>query len=345
MASKTRSEIFAEQLANVTTSLQSKYDLALKEADDSIPAKMEVKQLSFNVNSASESFRDKSSYSYLRDVVVKDSQIFGNSYEYTIPKTKEAAKSRYENVVKELDEKFKKVETDHQDNLIAIQNNKLIHEKVQVFMQKVGISQHYTTYEFKTSRSSKRTSVGHIAGWAEDLRREVRTSDGYEGCVNTLKKSKEDLEAFYKKLLSYYDKQERESAKKEKDSKDAIKLATLRGIYTPFELDSDLNEVLNVILSKDKYLNLAHAGKMSRNDWNDWNDCYEYVENALGDFEIECNLDSEIVKEYNEILEADDGHDGRVFRDCNFNYTVLFGYVKDANLLAHYQTAYDLLQS
>lgn len=342
MAPKTRSEIFAEQLANVTTSLQNKYDLALKEADDSIPIKMEVKQLSFNVNSASDSFRDKSSYSYLRDAVVKDPQIFGSSYEYTIPKTKEAAKSRYENVLKELDEKFKKVEIDHQDNLIAIQNNKLIHEKVQVFMQKAGISQHYTTYEFKTSRSSKRTSVGHISGWSEDLRREVRTSDGYEGCVHNLKKSKEDLEAFYKKLLSYYDKQERESIKKEKDSKDAIKLATLRGIYTPFDLDSDLNKVLNVILSKDKYLNLAHAGQMNRNDWSDG---YEYVENALGDFEIECNLDSEIVKEYKELIEADHYIDGRVFRDCNFNYTVLFGYVKDANLLAHYQTAYDLLQS
>ena len=58
------------------------------------------------------------------------------------------------------------------------------------------------------------------------------------------------------------------------------------------------------------------------------------------------NVTASLQSKYDLALkEADDGYDGRVFRDCEYNYSVLFGYVKDANLLAHYQTAYDLLQS
>jgi len=70
-----------------------------------------------------------------------------------------------------------------------------------------------------------------------------------------------------------------------------------------------------------KYLYLADAMYRNRCDWSNG---YNYVEDALDNFEIETELDHEIVEELEEIMYEYDCVDGRHFRDCDYNYNWIY---------------------
>lgn len=92
-----------------------------------------------------------------------------------------------------------------------------------------------------------------------------------------------------------------------------------------YNKEADLENIQNFIY-ENKYLRLAKALNDVRNDWNDG--CY-LIENALSHFSIDSILDENIVEDINECIKAFyNGHtDGRVFRDCKYNYNYLYSLV------------------
>lgn len=97
-------------------------------------------------------------------------------------------------------------------------------------------------------------------------------------------------------------------------------------------ISTPAREVLNHLLRQNKYLRLAHGMQLTRGDWSDgpW-----ATRDALDSFTVETQLDSEIAANIQcHLLDWDD--DGRIFRDCAYNYGVLFGMVTDEQLMADY---------
>jgi hypothetical protein len=85
-------------------------------------------------------------------------------------------------------------------------------------------------------------------------------------------------------------------------------------------IDSEPNEILNTILDKNKYLRLAYYLEKNRSDWNDGP---YYAECGLEKFPVVSDIDREISKEISGHISDWDG-DGRVFRDCKWNYSALY---------------------
>lgn len=100
-----------------------------------------------------------------------------------------------------------------------------------------------------------------------------------------------------------------------------FELAKLQG----YDKEADFNEIKNFIF-KNKYLNLAKALEDVRMDWNDG--CWK-IESALANFEISCDLDSDIDSEICVLIEnfKQGNVDGRAFRDCTYNYNFLYSLV------------------
>ena len=84
--------------------------------------------------------------------------------------------------------------------------------------------------------------------------------------------------------------------------------------------DCVLLAVIDVILDRDKYLMLAYHLERNRADWNDGP---YWAENGLRRFEIQSSTDESIYRDIQHHVEDWQG-DGRVFRDCEWNYTVLY---------------------
>ena len=97
--------------------------------------------------------------------------------------------------------------------------------------------------------------------------------------------------------------------------------------------DSDWGEVLEALDKKDKYFMLARAMNDVRNDWNDG---FGRVEWAISRFDVETEEDKEIEAEINQILESEE-EDGRIFRDCAYNYNELYAKA-NPEILQDYET-------
>ena len=97
------------------------------------------------------------------------------------------------------------------------------------------------------------------------------------------------------------------------------------------DIESEWCDILDVVLNKDKYLYLAYSLERNREDWNEG--C-RYAESGLCNFEVESDLDKKIYADIREYIDNwEDYMDGRVFRDCEYNYSVLYELVEDKGLM------------
>lgn len=89
-------------------------------------------------------------------------------------------------------------------------------------------------------------------------------------------------------------------------------------------------DVHSELRKRDRYLDLAVAGMNVRGDWSDgpWE-----VEDALRRFTPQTTDDKTIAEDWQAM--CDDFEDGRCFRDCKWNYSVLMGMV-DPQVAAMY---------
>jgi hypothetical protein len=119
---------------------------------------------------------------------------------------------------------------------------------------------------------------------------------------------------------------EREGMKKRQE----LGIMKLAAKYLPEDTEEwEASDIIRAMTEKDKYLDLAYAMEQTRGDWS----CGFYrVEDALNGFEVVTDADKEI---HDEIMSLMEQEDGRVFRDCNNNYSVVYGLV-EPSLLADF---------
>lgn len=224
----------------------------------------------------------------------------------------------------------------HERNLPLIEENKAVHAAVAALMAEVCMPAKWTERD-TSSRSRYPKTVTHAAGWQTDLTREARIDDGFAYATSTY----ESLKARYQ---AYAEQAEQEAAKaraaKEREAAAEIEkrradmaMASILLRYS-LPIESTWSDVLDALCAKDQRLALAVAMEQTRGDWSDGP--YR-VRDALGDFKIETTEDKDIANCILECLE--DFSDGRVFRDCAWNYGRLFGEADDQQLVADIRQA------
>lgn len=258
---------------------------------------------------------------------------YGSSYYERDPKTIEEVDTRLTQLLAKAEQERAKVLEEHQANIPAIENNQKVREKITQIMKDIGIPNNYSTSEFKTQRSRTKTTTTHAAGYIGDLQRNIPVSDEKERMLTLIKSAEDSFKRTADTLKAAIRKELQEAEKTEKAKKEILAKARLQVKYNLDE-DFEWSDVLDVLDKKDKYFMLARAMEDTRNDWNDG---YGRVQYAISAFEAETEEDKEIFESIHELAYESEDVDGRVFRDCEYNYSVLYGKV-DAEILSDYET-------
>lgn len=230
----------------------------------------------------------------------------------------------------------------HERNLPALANNQAVASHVTAVMTATGMPLKWSERD-RSSRSRYSKSLTHEAGWITDLRRECKTDDGFATATST-------YEALKARYQEYAEQGKREAQKAEEtrqrekeaalDKRKAdMALATILLRYE-LPLESSWGEVLDALAGRDQRLQLAVAMQRTRLDWSD-GPCR--VIGALRAFKIETDEDKNIAACVAGCLV--DFDDGRVFRDCEWNYGALFASVADQQLSTDVQAALAQVES
>ena len=209
------------------------------------------------------------------------------------------------------------LELAHAGNLAAIENNIKVREQVRLIMENLGIKAESSTYGYAKPSARKMTWTRKPAGYISDLATSCPISDGYEALKKTLESVAGNIDRY--EALGKAKEQAEESAKAEV-AKDRENLILLGAVSARYGQAADVDELVELMCKKDKYLGLAYALEQNRNDWSDG---YSYAERGLDDFEAATPEDHRIVTEIQRSIDDWDG-DGRVFRE---NYGELYGMV------------------
>ncbi len=208
-------------------------------------------------------------------------------------KTSSGLAIRKEEINKVVDSYIEACTLVYNENLPIIEHNKKVVEKIKALMKATGIPDTYSKSYFKTTRSRTKTTETSKAGYLQDIDRLIKT---FQPAIPSKDSLLSGMEAYYNKRLA--------------------------------------EEIREAILSKDKYLRLAYYLEKNRGDWNDG---YDYAATGLHGFVVEegNSLDQDIYDCINECIESgNDGDiDGRIFRDCEYNYSRLYGFVTSQALL------------
>lgn len=221
----------------------------------------------------------------------------------------------------------------HTKNIIAIDNNKQIIKRIKSIMNYVGIFETYSMIDSK-SRARCKPYIKHQAGYIDDLNRTCKTDDGWSLCESDYHRMVSDIDKYIQECVKQEEKEKFDKQRIEASKENELKRAAL---VVKYQLDytASWEKILDVILGKDKYLRLAHYLQMNRSDWSAG---YYYAKCGLSVFAIENDIDREIHDEIQSLITDWDG-DGRCFRDCKWNYNVIFGLVTDPLLKYDYDIA------
>lgn len=224
----------------------------------------------------------------------------------------------------------------HENNATAIEANMAVRDRVIALMTEVGMPK--TRKEKAGTRYGmpKYRTVG--AGWLDDLRDNVPTTDGFDHATATYNR----LRAEYEKYAADGEREAEQAATaaaQEDERRKAERRANLElaEIILRYDLDrdSEWSDVLDALRKRDQRLDLAVAMQQTRSDWSEG---FYRVSDALGRFKIDSEEDKEIANDVVSYLN-DDHDDGRVFRDCQWNYGKLFSTASDQQLSTDVQTA------
>lgn len=266
-----------------------------------------------------------------------------NSYSsfYNTIDSIEKLNERNKTLLNELQLIEDEIELQHSKNKENIEHNQKVIDNIKFIMNTIGVRDSYSEYSFKTNRSRKKTQMTHTAGYIKDLNRVVSIDDGYNDFKRKIEDKKIQIKKKYDVLKSELVLKEKEKEKKLKETKKEKLLATLKVKYS-LDFDSDEKTILEHILNKDKYLELAYAMEQNRNNWNDG---YSKVKNALNSFLEETEEDIKIVEELESVIGENWDGDGRIFRNINYSYDVIYGMADkelfdDVMLLSEYIDLY-----
>ena len=223
----------------------------------------------------------------------------------------------------ELREYLAKEEVIYEENKKISDENNAAHELAFAFLLKLGLKTNKTE---SVKRSYKTKSVE--CAWVAELRAifPINAKYHYDRMKEWYKDQIEKIEKYNKEIQEKEDKEEKERQYKIKEGERTALIVTLTNKYG-FKFNIPIpspDDLLEELIKKNKYLYLAHYLQLNRGDWNDG---YSYAETGLDFFARQPadKQDKEIIRDISSCFE--DFSDGRVFRDCTWNYTRLFGIV------------------
>lgn len=250
--------------------------------------------------------------------------------------TVEAVQKRKESLLKVCDNYLLSMKDIREKNLLVVENNKKVREKITQIMTVCGVPASYVTTDPK-SRARIPKRITKPAGYIEDMTRNIPIVDtAYNNLVSLIEKKKKDIESWANKATASIYEEEKARKQKEEENKNTKIVATLRVKYQT-DLDAEPDEIMDILLETNKYLNLADAMLAARNDFSEW----RRVQSTISLFSVENEYDQEVVDEIYQLLSDWDG-DGRIFRDCEHNYSELFSKVPE-DLMRDYNLLYEIL--
>lgn len=255
--------------------------------------------------------------------------------------TTSAVKERYAQLSKLLDKYVSDCESIALENEPLAAENKELIAKIKAIMDAAGIPESYYAYE-KPSPRAKEKSVKKPAGYIQDLNRLVQTAAPVRVQVDDLRQR---LKSKYNDAFSKASALESEKEKQREKERALHELALFRAKYTPENPHSYASNIIDSVLSKNKYLHMAYWLERQRGDWSDG---FWQAELALNAFVPESDLDNDILECIQGIYDSsvENGDiDGRVFRDCEYNYGVLYGMVEDEQLKADLNRLKEIVDS
>lgn len=211
----------------------------------------------------------------------------------------------------------------HEENLKIIETNKASVNAAILTMKSFGLEEY--KYVKKSSRSSKEIKV--TCAWVEELRAKFSTYDNWHGIDSEYKEiiQKREDKIKEKAELERKNKLEAENKAKEENFKLLVVELTKKYNLDANTVFMDVEDIKRLLASRNKYLYLAHFLALNRGDWSDG---YSYAQQGLDTFVIDEENDMDMAI-YNEITSlCEDFDDGRVFRDCEWNYSRLYDIVR-----------------
>lgn len=226
----------------------------------------------------------------------------------------------------------------HLKNVEKVKSNKETETKVFDLLKEVGIRNSY--YGYKTGRSRNTTELYY--NFPSEIRKQIPT----QYSENRLEELKKSLVDQIKKIWNdevYKMKQVRVNKEKEEKEKEYNKKLALLLAKYDLELTDSWKELNEAIIDRNKYLRLAHCLEANRNDWTDG---YSYAESGLSNFVTKSDLDNKIYDDISSYIYDKWDGDGRVFRDCEYNYSVIYSIAakEDPQLYKDYQTVQEHLE-
>jgi hypothetical protein len=217
-----------------------------------------------------------------------------------------------------LIEARRNIEVRHQENLPVIENNKAVAQHVKRIMTNLGIPESRTTYGYATARAKNMTRRTVTSGYVTDLAEVCKTEDGYKACCN-------HLDSFESRINSYEAEHRKAEASaqsvalKQKAARDSLVL--LGQLSAKYACEASTPAIIEALCERDKYFALGYWMMRNRADWNDGP---AKAQQGLGYFfPLISDEDQAINAEITALCEDWDD-DGRVFRDCTYNYDTLF---------------------
>lgn len=211
----------------------------------------------------------------------------------------------------------------HEENIIKSKSNKETRNALYSLLERVGIKSEYLGYPNK--RAKNRQWIKY--NWVSEINNQIPIYD--ENLLTKLVNAYKDIiNEWYENEIKYI-KEEQKKLEEEKKQKEHNKVLALLLAKYDLDLDKDWNDLLEVVISKNKYLSLAYYLERNRGDWS--NGC-DYAEIGLMDFTIENEIDKEIYDDIQQYINDWENYDdGRVFRDCRYNYNALYEMVNEQN--------------
>jgi hypothetical protein len=215
------------------------------------------------------------------------------------------------------------IEARHQENLPVIENNKAVAQHVKRIMTNLGIPESRTTYGYATARAKNMTRRTVTSGYVTDLAEVCKTEDGYKACCSQLDSFESRINA-YEAEHRKADALAQSVALEQKAARNSlVLLGQLSGKYA---CEASAPAIIEALCERDKYFALGYWMMRNRTDWNDGP---ARAQRGLGYFfPLISDEDQAINAEISALCDDWDG-DGRVFRDCTYNYDVLFARADD----------------
>ncbi len=206
------------------------------------------------------------------------------------------------------------------ENAAIIDNNKRVAARLVQLIKNAGLPDKVS---IRRPRSRFKTDSVET-DWAQAIRTQIPTGDqwpmlkdGYDQWLRQCDAWRRDLDA------EVAAKKEAEKASRRTIANEALR----QGLNEKYGTgDLDLVDLKFNLLDKNKYLRLASFLRRNRGDWSDGCD---FARMGLDGFKAESDLDRSIALCIRECCV--DFEDGRVFRDCEWNYDRLFAMAKEQN--------------